>query len=114
ETKTDSLGNGDARAAKDAAEQRAQVGLIPAAVGPGIFVLISPVTRHTAVETGELRQERKRPLLLAEILGFFAIKVIDTLAIDGQLPGGPLIRKKGSPIVGKLGASERVPRKHAG
>ena len=55
----DALGHGHARASEDAAEDRAQVGLVPAVVGPGVFVLVAPVPVLPAVEAGERRQERR-------------------------------------------------------
>src|SRR5262249_27394377 len=44
------------RAAEDAGEERAEVGLIPPAVGPGRLALVAPVAVGATVQTGILRE----------------------------------------------------------
>ena len=77
EPDADALGHGHARAAEDAAEQRAQVGLVPAAVGPGLLVLVAPVAERPAVEAGERGQERRDIGLLREVFGLLGVEVVD-------------------------------------
>ena len=47
------LGNRHARAAKDTAQYRPQLGLVPSVVSPGSFVLVAPVAVASAVESRE-------------------------------------------------------------
>ena len=103
EPHADAFGNRHARAAEDAAQDRAQVGLVPAAVGPGVFVLVAPVPRLAAIEPGERGQERERSLLLYEIRGFLGVEIVDAIAIDRVLPVRPLLGWSGARSNDKLG-----------
>src|SRR5262249_46361169 len=67
--------HGDAAAAKHTAHQRAQVGLVPAVVGPGLLVLVAPVAVLGAVQAGKLRQQRRYARLLHEVICLTRVEI---------------------------------------
>ena len=78
---------------EDAAEHRAELGAVPAVVSPGCFVLVAPVSIIAAIEPGKLGQEH-RAGVLAKVLGFFDVVIVEAVTIDRLLPAGPILRMK--------------------
>ena len=99
----DALGHGHARAPEDAAQQRAQVGLVPAVVVPGRLVLVAPVAVACRRRGRELGQERRDARLLQEVLGLLGVEVVEPVAVDRDAASSASARAERGAVVGELG-----------
>src|SRR5262249_33612946 len=98
EAYADSLRYDDPGAAEDAADQRAEVGLVPAVVGPVLFMLVAPVAQLAAVEPGELRQQQRHRPRLAEVARLLRVEVVARVAVHRRPPVRPRLRLKRGPV----------------
>ena len=69
----------DSRAVKDSRQPPADVHLVPPSVAPRAFILISPVTIATRVQSGEFGQERARTGV--PISRLLRVEIVDAIAI---------------------------------
>ena len=83
---------------EDAGLHRAEDRVVPAAIAPGLLVLIAPVPERAAVEPGILGKERRRGADGSEPPRFLGIKVELPVAVDRQLPIGKRLRDERGPI----------------
>src|SRR5205823_6512700 len=98
----DALGDDHPCAAEHAAQDAAEIGPVPAAVLPGLIALVAPVSLSSTVETRERWQERGHDRLVAEILRFLGVEIVDAIAIDRVLPARPVLRVQRCPVVGEF------------
>ena len=109
EPDADAFGDGHPRASEDAAEQVAQVGLVPATVDPG--------RRRSGCPSGRAFRRRGRGTaaarpgyrrLLREMLGLLGVEVIDPVAVDRMLPVRPSLGVQRPAIERELGRRVRM------
>ena len=114
EPDADALGHDHPRASEYAAEQVAQIGLVPASIDPGVIALIAPVSQFSTIEPGVLGQQDRDGALLREMLGLLGVEVINAVAVDRMLPVRPLLRVHRVAIERELGRNVRMAEQVAG
>ena len=78
--------------AKHAALERAEIGLIPAAVAPHVVVLVPPVAERAAVEAGPFGEQQRQRSLRAEVQRFAGVEVVDAVAVHVMRSVRPILR----------------------
>ena len=73
---------------EDAGLERAEDGVVPAAIAPGFLVLIPPVPELSTVEAGILGEKRRRGADGPEPPRLLGVEVVLPVAVDRQLPIG--------------------------
>ena len=83
---------------EDAGLHRTEDGVVPAAIAPGLLVLVPPVAEGAAVEAGILGEERRRGADGAEPPRLLGVEVVLPVAVDRQLPIGKRLGRERRPI----------------
>ena len=83
---------------EDAGLDRSEDRVVPAAIAPGLLILIPPVAERAAVEAWILGEERRRGADGAEPSRLLGVEVVLPVAVDRQLPIGKRLGRERRPL----------------